>query len=377
MKNNKIAIIDPVGLKAGMNCYDLGLLNALNQESIKAYAFSNFKDTSFQNVVQKKVFAFKKRSLPVMLLQYLYGTIYALVYCRMAGVKHVLFHIFSATHKEYVQLKLAKRLGLHIISIVHDIESLSKEDQQTLKHKIYNLSDHLIVHNNLSYKSLIAEISEDNKAKISIIPHGNYTDFVLPNECPEVAEGLGIHFQPGKKYLLFFGQIKPVKGLDILLKAMADLPEDFVLVIAGRPHRDDFGKYQSIITNLNLQNKVIPIIRFISDEERDFLFKKCDALVLPYRKIFQSGVLLMALSYGLPIVASDLDANKEIIMQNQNGCLFPDGNSKELAKQIVQLFEGDNLRRLQSAALETANTKFSWHVIAKKYLEILQGTALK
>lgn len=377
MNNKKFAIIDPVGLKAGMNCYDLGLLNALGQEGIKAYAFSNFKDAAFQKVVQKKVFAFKKRAVPVMLLQYAYGTLFALVYCKFAKIEFVLFHIFSATQKEHFQLKLAKALGLKVISIVHDIESLSQEDQQALKNKIYSLSDWLIVHNNLSYKSLATEISEAHKSKIRIIPHGNYTDFVQQTNSQELAGDLGIHFQPGKKYLLFFGQIKPVKGLDILLKAMAELPENFVLVIAGRPHRDDFGKYQSIITHLNIQSKIIPIIRFITDEERDFLFKKCDALVLPYRKIFQSGVLLMALSYGLPIVASDLDANKEIITHNQNGYLFPDGDSKDLARQVLQLFEGGNLERLQMASLETANTKFSWDAIAKKYLEILQDTALK
>ena len=171
---------------------------------------------------------------------------------------------------------------------------------------------------------------------------------------------------------LFFGQIKTVKGLDILLNAFPSDVSDLTLVIAGKPWKNDFSDYEKIIKERGLSSQVKLIIKYISEEERDTLYNAADFIVLPYRQIFQSGVLLMAMSYGLPVIASDLKANKEVIDDDQ-GLLFQTENPIDLKEKIMTLYNNPDLsERLSKTALNTIKTSYSWNTIATKYFPIIE-----
>lgn len=367
---SKLAIIDPVGIKAGMNCYDLGLLNALQQLGTESYAFSNFDDVRYPQVNQFPFFLEQKKGTISNITNFFSSHIKALRICRENNIDWVILHIFSTTPKDLFSFWITRLFGLKIIAIVHDVSSLSNEDNAYIRSKMYASASILVVHNQTSYKEISALLLPSELAKLRVIPHGNFIDFINTDiKQPYFQQEL--IYEAGKKYLLFFGQIKKVKGLDILLQAMARLPEEYKLIIAGRPHRDDFTFYDKLIDELKISNRVIKLIRFISDDERDYLFKQCDALVLPYRKIFQSGVLLLAMSYGLPVVASDLPANKEVITDGFNGYLFKDGDAADLAQKIIALFVGDMLPQLKEKTKQTAADTFGWSSIAQTYLQII------
>lgn len=365
----KFAIVDPVGQKAGMNCYDLGLLHALHRKNVSVFSISNFKDRNYPYIKQKDDFLFEKKGALLTINNFVYAHLSAGFFLKRKKISWVLLHVFSTSAKDYFSLKVMKFFGRKIIAIIHDVESLSNEDKDVYKERIYNMADILVVHNQTSYQSISENIAAQNSNKIRIIPHGNYLDFISEDPAPR-SSSIDVHFDKKYKYLLFFGQIKPVKGLDILLSAIALLPPDYKLVIAGRPHRDDFARYEQIISEIGIGDRVERIIRFITDEERDYLFKQCDALVLPYRKIFQSGVLLMAMSYGLPVVASDLPANKEVIDDGYNGVLFEDGNYEKLAVKIEMLFD-NNIKTIKEHVFTSIRDKYSWDKIAEQYLEII------
>ena len=368
----KVAIIDPVGIKAGMNCYDIGLLNALSTKGIQPFTFSNFTDKNFMNIVQFNYFFQHKRNVPVTILNYINSHFKALVKCKKEGIQWIILHVFSATSKDYFSFLLAKLFKIKIIAIIHDVNSLSGEDKSFFRKQIYALANVLVVHNETSKESIQRDLNKKDKTKLIIIPHGNYIEFISPNTIDAKFDN-NLVFDRNHKYLLFFGQIKKAKGLDILLKAVPFLSEKYKIIIAGRPHKEDFTYYESIIQELGIQNRVIKIIRFITDEERDFLFKKCDALILPYRKIFQSGVLLMAMSYGLPVIASDLTANKEVIEDGRNGILFEDGNYMELALKIEKLFFQNLIDKIRANTFSTAKDQYSWAGISEKYTSILKN----
>jgi len=279
-------------------------------------------------------------------------------------------HVFSTTAKDVFSFYITRLFKVKIIAIIHDVSSLSNEDNPAYRKKMYAMASALVVHNETSYREISRVLTATDQEKLHIIPHGNYIDFVSKKNAMEYFRDT-LLFDAAYKYLLFFGQIKKVKGLDVLLKAMALLPPDYKLIIAGRPHRDDFADYQHIIDELQFKDRIIPFIRFITDEERDYLFKRCDALILPYRKIFQSGVLLLSMSYGLPVVASDLPANKEIIEDGENGMLFEDGNATALAQKIIGLFANTNMEAIKSRTKHTAATRFSWSMIAPAYQQIM------
>lgn len=366
----KVAIIDPVGIKAGMNCYDIGLLNALSKKGIQSFTFSNFNDKNFINIIQFDYFFDQKRNIPITILNYVSAHFKALMKCKREKISWIILHVFSATSKDYFSFLLARLFKIKVIAIIHDVSSLTGEDKSFFRRKIYNLSNVLVVHNETSKKSIESELDSESRKKLLTIPHGNFIEFIS-QRTTEIAFQEELVFDSNYKYLLFFGQIKKVKGLDILLRAIPLLSEKYKIIIAGRPQKDDFTYYENIIQELNIGDRIIKIIRYITDEERDFLFKKCDALILPYRKIFQSGVLLLAMSYGLPVIASDLTANKEIIEDGKNGILFADGNYEELALKIEKLFSGNMIDKIKRNTFSTAKYQHSWSIISEKYNSIL------
>ena len=125
---------------------------------------------------------------------------------------------------------------------------------------------------------------------------------------------------------LFFGFIKPYKRLDLYIEAAKKIDKKNArFIIAG--NCDNFDQYANLINNS--ENFDIRI-RFIRNEEISNVFVETDFLVLPYEDTTQSGPLLIAVNYGIPVVASDLPAFKEIITHGYNGFLFKSGDENAL-----------------------------------------------
>lgn len=129
--------------------------------------------------------------------------------------------------------------------------------------------------------------------KISVIHHGNYEGVVghTPARNPEH----GLRF-------LFFGHVRPYKGILDLLRGFRALEGDHRLHIAGKPRspelRSDVEKEWA-----RDSSRVTLDLRFVPDQELDTLLAWCDVVVLPYRDILTSGSLLMAMSAGRPVIA--------------------------------------------------------------------------
>ncbi|NNF02274.1 MAG: glycosyltransferase family 4 protein [Bacteroidia bacterium] len=367
-KLNKIAIVDLVGRGNGaMDYYDLALQSGFEKSNVDCYIYSNFKE----NEHCIKVFVEERKSSIQKVLNYLIGYTRALFLCKTKGIKVIILHYFQGTVQDLFPYLLSKLLGLKTIVIVHDIVSMANNDIQAMKELILiKFSDHLVVHNQFSKQQLQEVISGKRKDEISVVHHGAFKQLTDDSITREIArEKLGLSSKA--QYILFFGKIKSTKGLDVLLNAMPKVNNDINLIIAGNPWKDDFEKYQSIIDKFELQHRVILNISYISDQDREYYFKACDALILPYKEIFQSGVMLMALSYSLPIVASDLESNKEIIRHEENGMLFRSEDSEDLAGQVNNLFADTKLlENVKGNCLKTIEEDYNWDKIAKQYIDI-------
>jgi glycosyltransferase involved in cell wall biosynthesis len=175
-----------------------------------------------------------------------------------------------------------------------------------------------------------------------------------------------------KRYLLFFGMLKRAKSLEVLLEALAKLPEDIHLIVAGRPRDMDYSYYSRLILKLGISGRVHSIIRYVTNEERHFLFTIPEAVVLPYRRIYQSGVLLLAMSYGLPVIASDLPANREVI-NNRNGTLFITGDSSDLADKIHLLLEDEaRMKSISDSARDYVLQYHNWERIGDQFMQVFE-----
>ena len=371
----KIAIIDHVGSKAGMDYYSSSLAKGFISQNINCTVYSNFVGIDPENI-DYKVYFFRhtRKNAFFKMLNLLFATIKSSYAARKQKTDLVILHLFSANIVTLFLVMLPKLFGLKIAIISHDISSFINNDSVLIQNLIYNFfANNIIVHNTFSYKELFKHIKLTNPEKVVVIKHGGYIEHIvkpLSKTTARKALGLDIH----GKYILFFGQIKDVKGLDILLEAMQTIPKDIKLIIAGKPWKSDFSKYTALIKKYKLDNRIVKMVRFIEDDEREQLFFAADVNVLPYRIIYQSGVLLMAMSYALPIIASDLPANREIVIDGDNGMLFERCNADSLSHKITLFFKlKDKGENLAHKALETIQTQYDWADISKQYIKILKS----
>lgn len=362
MGSKTIAIIDHVGCKAGMDSYSGSLAKGFIENDVKCLLFSNFKQEGADNFV---FFRKKKGSKISSILNQIIPFWKAGRLCKKHKVKECIVHIFSYEIKDIIALRILRLFGLKLIAIVHDVEHLAGRDDLYREKILKDYSNKIMVHNTFS-KNFLLQHYPTLDLKVKVIPHTNFHEMPSGQNRKEIR----LKWNMGdKKYLLFFGQIKKAKGLDILLKAMAHVEENIHLVIAGKVWQTNFDSYQEQIDTLNLQEDVTTHIRFMTDEERDELFIACDAVVLPYKKIFQSGVMQVAMSYKIPIIASDIEPFAELIGKNEFGYLFKTEQVEDLAKELNSVLSNSKEAKLKAEfAYDMAATEFSPRSIADKII---------
>jgi glycosyltransferase involved in cell wall biosynthesis len=175
---------------------------------------------------------------------------------------------------------------------------------------------------------------------------------------------------------LFFGQIKKVKGLDILIRAASNLyykdtDHRFILLIAGKFWHEDKDYYLSLIENSGIKDKIISRFEFIPDDELPVYFSMADIVVLPYREIYQSGVLLLSMSYSKPVIASNIPGMSSIVEDGKNGWLFESESIEDLEKVLKKAIASRHcLRELGSNAKSLMDKNYDWIKIGKETINV-------
>lgn len=138
--------------------------------------------------------------------------------------------------------------------------------------------------------------------------------------------------------LLFFGAVRPYKGLDVALEALAQVDPalDARLVVAGR-FWEGPARYEALIDRLGLHGRVEIRAGYVTNEETALLFSAADGVVLPYRSATQSGVAQLAFAYGKPVVATSVGGLPEAIEHRRTGLLCPPDSPFALARAIERL----------------------------------------
>jgi glycosyltransferase involved in cell wall biosynthesis len=288
-------------------------------------------------------------------------------------------------HFQWVPLPVVDRFFLQwfrkiapLVLTVHDTEPY--HGAPTSRFQLVGLSstfqrfDHYIVHTHYSKEALVRQLALPEH-RVTVVPHG-----VFPYYC-ELVSGLGASGQAlkieGKKKVLFFGVLKPYKGVDVLLEAFARLPEpvakDTVLQIVGYPWMP-VEPLQSLARRLGVESRVSWDLRFVEEKEVALYFTQADVVVLPYRRIDQSGVLMVALAFGKPIVASRVGGFAEILRDGVHGFLVEPGDAESLARALARVLGDCQLRtRMADAVERLAGGELSWNNIAKQTARLYQA----
>ena len=206
-------------------------------------------------------------------------------------------------------------------------------------------------------------LSFNPEAKYIFHEHPLYDHFGASVDTSDAKKKLGI--PENKKVLLFFGFIRDYKGLDILLDAITKLDDSYVLVIAGETY-GSFDSYDKQITELNLQNKIVKHVRYISDDEVPLFFSSADVCVLPYKSATQSGIASISFHFELPMIVTDVGGLKEMVTGRGLVVEFPDA---ALIANAIKSYFADNLRNSFTENIRDLKEKLSWKHLSDSIIE--------
>jgi len=243
--------------------------------------------------------------------------------------------------------------------------------QETGIRSVFKHLSALIVHSKFS-KQRVLENRWMPQEKVYVVPHGplEYYHAVKSQPAPLVSS---------EPVILFFGRIEHSKGVDFLLRAFAALPPGIMsqtrLVIAGKPGRT-IESLRMLSTKLGIDHRVTWDLRFVAEKEVPSLFQSASVIVLPYREIDQSGVLMTAIAFGKPIIATRVGGIPETVQDRVHGFLVRPGDIPQLTQALHDIL-GDPERKagMEKAVQRLRTGSLSWTSSAEKTLEIYRRLA--
>ena len=296
------------------------------------------------------------------------------------AAKPKIFHILWNNKFQFFDRTLLtlyyRLLGKKIILTVHNVNTSRRDskdsalNRQTLRFQ-YRQADHIFVHTQEMKQELSKEYCV-NESQVTVIPFGINNS--VPNtdlSSIEAKERLGLRKED--KTILFFGNIAPYKGLEYLVSAYQQIAakrSDYKLIIAGRPK--GFEQYwtqvQEMIRADVQKGKIILRKEYIPDEETEVFFKAADVLALPYRYIYQSGVLFLGYSFGLPVLAADVGSLRDEIVEGKTGLVFKPEDPVDLGRAIETYFSSElfsNLSARRAEIRDFAMKRNSWTAVGQ------------
>jgi len=233
--------------------------------------------------------------------------------------------------------------------------------QRRAQARLYRRVDAVVVHSEHGRERLVSEVGVDED-KVTVIPHAAFTALrsvigPLPRELAAVDDG--------RPVALFFGLLRPYKGLDVLLAAWEGV-RDAQLWIVGMPRMD----IDALRAAAPADVRFVP--RFVSDAEAAAVLRRAQVVVLPYREIDQSGVLASALGLGRPLLVTDVGGFGEVAAAGA-ARVVPAGDASALHDELERLLGDDDARaRLSAAATALADGPWSWDAVARTHVRLYE-----
>jgi glycosyltransferase involved in cell wall biosynthesis len=172
-------------------------------------------------------------------------------------------------------------------------------------------------------------------------------------------QNTALNIHTGEKIILFFGFIRNYKGLDILLKAMAEpaMKDSGIRLLVAGEFYEDGNAYQQLISDLNISEQLILKTDFIPDSEVQYYLCAADAVIQPYRRATQSGVTPLAYHFEKPMIVSNVGSFPEHISDGKTG-LVTEAEPASLSRAILHFYELGEQYFIPHLRIE--KKKYSW-----------------
>lgn len=224
---------------------------------------------------------------------------------------------------------LSKRLRAHGIDVIffcHNvIEHESAAWKQWLTRQVLKNGTRFVVHTQEDATNLRRFLPD---AEVAVQPHPIYDQF--PTARGKLPRRRALE-------LLFYGFVRPYKGLDILIEAMRVLRrQDVQLTIAGEFWEDE-APVRERITRLGLEDRIELRPHYHTEEETAELFARADVVILPYRSATGSGVVPIAYHYEKPVIVTRVGGLPDVVRDGKTGFIVPPNDPHALADKIGTL----------------------------------------
>jgi glycosyltransferase involved in cell wall biosynthesis len=282
---------------------------------------------------------------------------------------------------QVVFLRRLRRHGLTLAQVCHEFEPRergrwSQAISRRLSLAVYRTFSVVFLHGEQNRKAFLERFPIDAD-RTRVIPHGNESLFL---RLADAGGDLRSRYRldPAEPVALFFGGLRPSKGILDLVDAFAAMPPGTPgrLLVVGHPAGVDPAMVVERAATAGIADRVLVDGRYLPLEEVGPLLRSCTFVVLPYRSATASGVLQVAFAFARPVVATALGALAEDVDHGITGLLVQGGDDDGLARAMASLLDDPaRAETMGVAAAAAAATRFGWEPIAAAVIAGLDEAA--
>lgn len=359
-----IVLVSPAPpLRGGISDHTKGLYNNLiKNHSVKIFSFNYqypkiFFPGKSQKINNDQKFNNTYHSINSINPFSWLKTTQAILKCNPDLIIFSYWNPFFAPCFGYIAKLLKNKIGSNkLISICHNIEPHEKKIVNNSLNKFYLKQFNKFMLMSSFVESQLKLYKTNFKSTVRFLPIDKDYKINFKKDTIKLEMGYTLN----QKLILFFGLIRPYKGLDNLLNAVKNilLNNNIKLIIAGEAY-ESLDKYKSIINEYDINQNVVWIHEFLSNNMIEKLMIASDLLVLPYKTASQSGVLSQAWQYNLPSIVTKVGGLPEYVDHGESGYVVETNDIYELKQKIIHFFESNNHVSM-SKYINLNKEKFSW-----------------
>ncbi|MBN1944557.1 MAG: glycosyltransferase [Bradymonadales bacterium] len=273
------------------------------------------------------------------------------------------WHPFFAPSFGTIARSVRRHRTATVLFLCHNVfpHEASAVDRLLLRYA-YGQADGFVVQASVERDKIHSLLGRD--AVVEVAPHPPYDRFTrqaTPIDPATARQTLGL---TASRILLFFGLIRPYKGLGVLLEALARVQTpDLQLVVVGECYEDK-KRYRDQIDRLGIGGRVLLVTRYIPDDQVPLYFAAADVAVLPYLSATGSGIAQMAFAFGLPVIVSGVGGIPEMVKEGETGLLVPPGCPDVLARAIDRFYSERLADRLR-AGIQADRRENGWRSVVE------------
>jgi glycosyltransferase involved in cell wall biosynthesis len=250
-----------------------------------------------------------------------------------------------------------------IIMICHNVLPHERKSYDITLAKIaFSQVDEFIVHSSED-RDILTNLVKNKQIRLAFLPVFDVFETGEKYDVKRLKKQLGLT----DKVLLFFGYIRPYKGLKYLIEAMPQILKTIpgiTLLVVGEFWSKDRQEYMDLVDRLELRNNIVFVSSYVPNEEVGRYFAVSDVVVLPYTSATQSAVIQTAYAFNKPVISTPVGGLRDVIEDKITGYFVESQNPDDIAKKVKLFYK----RPINQKDIHNIKERFSWD----KYITPIQ-----